>query len=39
MDVCKSSRSKLKHSKTEAPTEDLLVNMLVTIVHLFNAGS
>lgn len=37
--VCKSPRSKLKHSRTEAPTEDRRVNIEVTTVHLFNAGS
>lgn len=39
MDVWRSPRSRLKHSKTEAPTEERRVNMLVTIVHLFKAGS
>lgn len=39
MDVCNKPRSKLKHSKTEAPTDERRVNMLVTIVHLFKAGS
>lgn len=39
MEVCSSPRSKLKHSKTLAPTEERRVNILVTIVHLFSAGS
>lgn len=37
--VSKNPRSKLKHSKTDAPTELRLVTIDDTIVHLFNFGS
>lgn len=36
---CTIPRSKLKQSKTEAPTELLLVTIDETIVHLFDFGS
>lgn len=37
--VCTRPRSKLKHSKTAAPTELLLVTIDDTMVHLFCSGS
>lgn len=37
--VCTRPRSKLKHSKTAAPTELRLVTMLLTMVHLFDCVS
>lgn len=39
MDVCRNPRSRLKHSNTEAPTDERRVNMLVTIDHLLTFGS
>lgn len=37
--VCTRPRSKLKHSRTAAPTELRRVTMLLTMVHLFNCVS
>lgn len=37
--VCTSPRSKLKHSRTDAPTELRRVTIDDTIVHLFCFGS
>jgi hypothetical protein len=37
--VCSIPRSRLKHSRTEAPTELRRVNMEVTIAHLLLSGS
>ncbi len=39
MAVCNKPRSKLKHSRTAAPMELLLMNILVTMVHLLSSTS